>query len=113
MMRLTPLMNTIKIKSKTLLINTLEKGKARVMIRTNLKHFSSFFQNENFKTAKNSSSESIEDIMGNSQDSNYRGNSNMNYQNQNYPVKKRQRLSFLRDGMIISFYLRKVIIFLI
>ena len=86
-----------------------------------LKAFSSNYNKPN--------NDSIENIMGenmqnnnynssNSNNSNYNNNSSNynnnnsnsntgNYQSQNKNIK-RNRLSFLRDGMLLTFYLRKV-----
>jgi hypothetical protein len=58
---------------------------------------------------------SIDEVMGNNNSGNPYGQfagsnsySNINAQNQ-YQNKKRNRLSFLRDGMMLTLYLRKVI----
>jgi hypothetical protein len=117
MIALTQLLKGIKSNNKTVVkfSENYHKFNSKFLIKINLKHFTEYFQNENFKSSKSSSSQSIEDIMGNSnsQDSNYRNpmNNNMQgYQNQfSQAPKKRNRMSFLRDGMIISFYLRKVL----
>ena len=77
-----------------------------IFYTSNHKNFSNNFQYDNFKSAKTSNAGSIDDIIGNSQKS-YYGNS-MDNQMFNQAQKKRNRLTFLRDGMIISFHLRKV-----
>jgi hypothetical protein len=61
----------------------------------NKKCFSSSF---NFKQS------SIDNIMEESREDNYKNNS---YQS-NSQKNKRNRISFVRDGMILSFYLRQV-----
>ena len=64
----------------------------------NMKCFSSNF---NFKQ------NSIDNIMEESREDTYRNNS---YQS-NSQKNKRNRISFVRDGMILSFYLRQVNIY--
>jgi len=113
MIALTPLLKGINMKNKAIIqiSEQYTRFNAKFLIKINLKHFTDSFQNENFRTAKTPSSESIEDIMGNSQESNYRYSMNNNMQNQNQmnlQNRKRNRFSFLRDGMLISFHLRKV-----
>jgi hypothetical protein len=77
-----------------------------IFYTSNHKNFSNNYQYENFKSAKTSNTGSIDDIIGNSQKSNF--GYSMENQMFNQAPKKRNRLTFLRDGMIISFHLRKV-----
>jgi len=94
------------IKRKTF-INFIKRDLNKLKFYTmNHKKFSNNNQYENFKSTKSSNPGSIEEIIGNSQKSNF-GNSNDN-QMYNQVAKKRSKLTFLRDGMVISFHLRKV-----
>ena len=92
-------------------------------ILTSKKYSSNNFNNNgNLKTSNEfEAQDTIDDLMGHN---NIKSNFNMNNQynsnqnTQNYPYqnnyqnqmqnKKRTRISFLRDGMIVSFYLRRV-----
>lgn len=67
---------------------------------------------QNFREKMRSESQDLDEIMGSSsaqvgQYNSLSGGLNNNNIQQNQP-KKRNRLTFMRDGMVITFYLRKV-----
>ncbi len=113
------ILKSFSLEGSSMIKNSSSNCKTKIY-SLSLKKFSSNFN-------KPGNNDSIENIMGESMQSNNYNNNNSNFNNNssNYNNSssnynncgnnqtqnknlKRNRLSFLRDGMLLTFYLRKV-----